>query len=89
MLSHKPARNLVGLDGDISPRKEMMINMNVYVYDGNSSSLLTSYGGVTTATINKDGSVSVTRDITSPDGQAIFSIKPNGNKIEIVRAYNE
>lgn len=63
--------------------------MQVRVYDGSSDLILTSYGGVTTATINSNGSVSVTRNLTSPDGQAMFTLEPNANKIIIERSANE
>lgn len=63
--------------------------MQVIVYDGSSDLILTSYGGVTTVTINSNGSVSVTRNLTSPDGQAMFTLKPSANKIIIERSANE
>jgi hypothetical protein len=63
--------------------------MQVRVYDGSSDLILTSYGGVTTATINSNGSVSVTRNLTSPDGQAMFTLQPSANKIIIERSANE
>ena len=63
--------------------------MIVRVYDGDSDTMLTSYGGVTTATINANGSVSVTRDLTNPDGQAMFTLQPSANKIIIERSANE
>lgn len=63
--------------------------MIVRVYDGDSDTMLTSYGGVTTATINANGSVSVTRDLTNPDGQAMFTLQPSENKIIIERSANE
>lgn len=63
--------------------------MQVRVYDGASDVLLTSYGGVTTATINSNGSVSVTRKLTDPDGQAMFTLEPSANKIVIERSAHE
>lgn len=63
--------------------------MIVRVYDGSSDTIKTSYGGVTTATINSNGSVSVTRNLASPDGQALFTLQPSANKIIIERSANE
>lgn len=63
--------------------------MVVVVYSGNTSTVLTQYTGVTTATINKNGSISITRNVTDPDGQATFTLEPHSNKVEITRAYNE
>lgn len=63
--------------------------MQVRVYNGSSDVMLTSYGGVTTATINSNGSVSVTRDLTNPDGQAMFTLGPSANKIIIERSADE
>lgn len=63
--------------------------MNVRVYNGNSNVLLTNYSGVTTATINSNGSISITRNVTSPDGQAMFTLKPSANKITIERSADE
>lgn len=63
--------------------------MIVRVYDGSSGTILTSYGDVTTATINKNGSVSVTRDLSNPDGQAMFTLQPSTNKIIIERSATE
>ena len=63
--------------------------MIVRVYDGSSDVIKTSYGGVTTATINANGSVSVTRNLTDPDGQAMFTLQPSANKIIIERSANE
>ena len=63
--------------------------MQVRVYDGSSSTILTTYGGVTTATINANGSVSVTRNLTTPDGQAMFTLEPSANKIIIERSADE
>lgn len=63
--------------------------MQVRVYNGSSDVMLTSYGGVTTAAINSNGSVSVTRDLTGPDGQAMFTLEPSSNKIIIERSANE
>ena len=63
--------------------------MIVRVYDGSSDTTLTSYTGVTTATINANGSVSVTRNLTDPDGQAMFTLEPSTNKIIIERSATE
>lgn len=63
--------------------------MIVRVYDGSSDTLKTSYTGVTTATINKNGAISVTRALTSPDGQAMFTLEPSANKIVIERSATE
>ena len=63
--------------------------MIVRVYDGSSDTVLTSYTGVTTATINKNGAVSVTRNLSSPDGQAMFTLEPSENKIIIERSATE
>lgn len=63
--------------------------MQVRVYNGSSDVMLTSYGGVTTATINSNGSVSVTRNLSNPAGQAMFTLEPSANKIIIERSANE
>jgi hypothetical protein len=63
--------------------------MQVRVYNGSSDVMLTSYGGVTTATINSNGSVSVTRNLSNPSGQAMFTLEPSANKIIIERSANE
>lgn len=63
--------------------------MIVRVYDGSSDTLKTSYTGVTTATINKNGAISVTHALTSPDGQAMFTLEPSANKIVIERSATE
>lgn len=63
--------------------------MIVRVYDGSSDTLKTSYTGVTTATINKNGAISVTRALTSPNGQAMFTLEPSANKIVIERSATE
>lgn len=63
--------------------------MLVKLYQGNTSASLGNFDNVTTLTINKDGSFSLTRELSNPAGKEIKSFGPHANKIEVIRAYDE
>ena len=64
-------------------------NMTIQLYSGNTTTLLGTYNNVNTVTMNKDGSISFTDDLSNPDGRRIYNFGPHGNKIVITRNYNE
>lgn len=63
--------------------------MTVTLYSGNTSTSLGTFNNVTTLTMNKDGSISMTRELSNPAGKEIKQFGPHANKIEVTRAYNE
>lgn len=63
--------------------------MRVDIYDGNTTTLSVYFTGVTQATISKDGTVSIIRPVSSPDGSQNLMFHPSGNKIVITRDGSE
>lgn len=63
--------------------------MKVVFYEGNTDTVLFQYTNVSSATINKDGSIALTTEYTNPDGRATSTFDPADNKITIERLGTE
>ena len=59
--------------------------MYVQIYDGSSSTVLETYLDVKTASINSDGSLTLTSSVLNPAGQLLRAVEASGNKIVITR----
>lgn len=59
--------------------------MYAEIFDGSSSTVLERVLNVKTATINSDGSLTLTSSVSSPAGQLLRVFDPSENKIVITR----